>query len=324
MWRWLTLTVGLSIASSSFAYMDDYLPMPKQVLQPNVALQTLKLDENTKQLTPTIKITYPNEQEMVLSGVDKGGKPWSFTAKQSSMYEAFQADLDKNGSQDLVLMYPTMGTGSAPSAMLMILTFDETGRPIASEFEGYFEVKQTGLVDLVDTNKNGKAELIYMHNDEDYWMTSLYELTNARWQKLEKSAGFQYPLYTRYTREPNHKAVQPDAKHHPYPADLTNQTAGITGTLKDVTWADMKYDESNALSVETAQGIKQCVINAPFGSFTLLLDTPEERKIVSFSAEDASLQMLLMDMKKQAYPVQLYGQRSAKQCSPTLLWATAK
>lgn len=317
--HWIALILGMSIASTSVAYMEDYLPFSKEVLTTKVVLKSLPLDEKTAQLTPAIKITRPNEDEMVLSGVDDKGKTWSFTTRQSDMYEAYQADLDGNGKQDLVLIYPTMGTGLAPTTHILTLAFDKGGRPVVSEIEGYFENNEKGITDLVDTNKNGKAELLYMNYDGGYWITSLYELNNARWQKLEKSGDLNFPLYTRFTSKPNHKAVKP--KGTPYSPDLTNLTPVLSGTLSALKWANIDVSEDIELTVKTAKGNKKCSPVSWSSSFMATLDTPNERKIVSMSAQQDTLKALLEDIKKQGYTLDLYGQRGPKKCSPELLWA---
>ncbi|WP_020394876.1 hypothetical protein [Thiolinea disciformis] len=324
MWRGLSLALGLSLASNSFAFMDDYLPLAKSALQPTVALTVLKVEENATQLTPEIKIAHPSEQIMMLSGVDKAGKPWSFSTANPTMFTAYQADLDQNGQQDIVISYPTMATGSAPSTHLITLAFDETGRPVVSEIEGYFEENDKGIVDLVDTNKNGKAELVYMMDSDGYWVTSLYELQNARWQTLAQSGDHQYPLYTRYTKQANHKSTKPDAKHHPFATDLSNQNAGLTGTLSTLKWANISQYEDITLDIQSAKGNHACTPSTSLGTFTIVLDSPQARKIVNLSAGETAVKDILTEIQTKAYPVSIYGQRDAGKCNPELLWAVSK
>jgi hypothetical protein len=318
----LAFILGMSLAVTSQAYMSDYIPLPQTLIQQTAPLQTLVLNHNTPQLTPSVKVNYPSDDELVLSGNDTQGKPWTFVMGQHGALEAFQADLDQNGTQDILLLYPTMGNGLAPSTHLITLAFDDNNRPVVSEIEGYFETNQNGIVDVVDTNKNGKAELIYMNFDQGYWITSLYELQNARWQKLKKSAGLALPLYTRFTNRPNHQAVKPAANRHPYTADLTNNKPILVGKLTDIKWADVNLSEDIELTIQTPKGTKLCYPQSWYSSFMLVLDTPEERNIVSLTATEATVKSLLAKIKKQEYPVTLYGKRDPEQCSPELLWAS--
>ncbi len=68
---------------------------------------------------------------------------------------------DRNGITDLVLVFPTGGNGWAPQNHLVTVTFESSGRPISWEADGYFEETNTGIADLVDLNRDGRADLVY-------------------------------------------------------------------------------------------------------------------------------------------------------------------
>ena len=65
--------------------------------------------------------------------------------------------------------------------------------------DGYFETDARGLKDLLDLDGNGQAELLRQSFDDGYWITSLYEARDARWQIIRgRHASREYPLYTRF------------------------------------------------------------------------------------------------------------------------------
>jgi hypothetical protein len=76
------------------------------------------------------------------------------------------------------------------------------------------------------------------------------------------------------------------------------------------------------LTIQTPQSTKLCSPQSWYSSFMLVLDTPEERNIVSLTATETTVKSLLAKIKKQEYPVTLYGKRDPEQCSPELLWAS--
>jgi hypothetical protein len=101
---------------------------------------------------------------LLITGKDRNDSPWSvdlgdFTLNYACRF--YSADLDRNGIRDLVLIFPTGGNGLAPTSHFFSLTFDEQGRPVPFEADGYFEESVKGVTDLVDLNRNGRAELIY-------------------------------------------------------------------------------------------------------------------------------------------------------------------
>lgn len=75
-----------------------------------------------------------------------------------------------------MVVAPTCGTGLSLAFRLAAITFGGQGRPLLFEADGYFEPKVDGIDFLFDMDKDGKAELVYMNFDGDYWITNI----NAR------------------------------------------------------------------------------------------------------------------------------------------------
>jgi hypothetical protein len=158
-----------------------------------------------------------NDRQLVFSGRDLSGKPWTVRTEPSIYYEAvYEGDLDKNGVRDLVISIGTGGNGLAPPTRLLFLTFNRLGRPLLFDATGFFGPLENGIFDLADLDGDQRAELIYMIFDDGYWITNVYQLREARWRLVQgRFAGLTFPLYTRFTRRPNHVAVKPAPGRHP-------------------------------------------------------------------------------------------------------------
>jgi hypothetical protein len=167
-------------------------------------------------------VTNTNEN-LVISGKDKHLKDWSVQLDVYYAVRFYEADLDRNGIRDAVLVIPTGGNGLAPTTHLLAITFDDHGRPVTFEADGYFQEVDGKIFDLVDIDHDGRAELIYMNFDDGYWITNIYEVRNARWQRIVGRHGRRvYPLYTRFTFRENHRPTMPKRGRHPFAPDLSN------------------------------------------------------------------------------------------------------
>ena len=270
-----------------------------------------------------IKMT-SDEADLLITGDDKHKSEWTvqlgLNAYASRFYEA---DLDRNGIRDAVIVFPTGGNGLAPASHILTITFDENGRPVTFEADGYFQESNGKIFDLVDLNRNGRAELIYMNFDDGYWITSIYEVTNARWQRIAgRHANRTYPLYTRFTLKENRKPAVPKRGRHPFTPDLSNRSPRLTGRLLSYQWADVHQSEDIILTIKDKQG--RVVSSKPvswYSSFTVVLDSREGRKIISLSANTEAVKALLDTISAGNYEVALYGQRSPDGSSPEMLWA---
>ena len=329
---WLfTLLVGISV--NGLAQNADYLPFPKAALAKNFHVQFIaRLERNVageRELPVGVtkaRIKSNGEGEFELSGRDKADQSWKVTLGGACDPEAsvYLADLDHNGLQDLLMVYATCGNGLAPSATLFALTFEASGRPVPFVAEGYFDADETRIADLVDLNRDGKAELIFMNFDDGYWITNLYRINNARWERIQgRFAGYQFPLFTRFTIKPNHKAVVPKPGRHPQAPDLSTSRAVKAGHLLSYKSANVAQSEDIRLDVADTAGRKmECRPVSWFGSLAFVIDRSTGREISLISAADETIQRMLNEIVAQKYAVQLYGQRRAA-CSPELIWASA-
>lgn len=268
-------------------------------------------------------VTRTNENNLVIAGTDKRNQDWSIQLGLSYACRFYESDLDRNGSRDSVLVFPTGGNGLAPTSHLVAITFDERGRPVTFEADGYFQELDGKIFDLVDLDQNGRAELIYMNFDSGYWITNLYEVRNARWQKKVGRHGRRsYPLYTRFTFRENHKPSVPKSGRHPFAPDLSSTSPRLMGRLLSYEWANVARSEDILLRVKDRSG--KIVSSKPvswYFSFAVVVDNKEGRKILSLSAREDAVKLLLDKIVAEGYVVALYGERRPNTSSPEIMWA---
>ncbi|HJQ30698.1 MAG TPA: hypothetical protein VJ866_00885 [Pyrinomonadaceae bacterium] len=270
------------------------------------------------------RVSVTDDEDLSIYGSDRDGKEWR-AELGPTVYSCrfYVADLDRNGLRDLLLLFPTGGNGLAPTSHLYALTFDERGRPVPFEADGYFEEKGGRVFDLVDLDRDGRAELIYMNFDDGYWITNLYEVAGARWRRVRgRHSARSYPLYTRFTNRPNRKPTTPKRGRHPFAPDLSNDAPVLRGRLLSYQWADVSVSEDITLTLEDARGEK--VQSRPvswYSSFALVLDSEEGRRIISLSAGEEAFKAALDEVVKKRCAVALYGRRRPDASSPEILWA---
>jgi hypothetical protein len=261
----------------------------------------------------------------VIEGKDRGGAAWRvrlgalITSHGGRLYSA---DLDRDKVRDLVIVSPTGGNGLAPSNHLFALTFDEKGRPVPFEADGYFEEDARGIFDLLDTDRDGRAELLYMNFSGGYWVTTLYEAQGGRMRRVEGAhGGRRYPLYTRFTNRPNRRPTAPRTGRNPFAPDLSTTAPVLRGTLASYEWAEVGRSEDLKLFVNNSDGARvACSPVAWYGSFGVVSDSAEGREVVTVYGNEEAAKSLLDAALKAKSEVTLYGRRSAEGCSPEWVW----
>jgi hypothetical protein len=324
---WLAACGGAAQAQS-----QSYLPLTKAELGRPFALKHLgrispESERRVNVGVSSATLSYTEEGELWLKGRDRAGDAWSVLLTGASGAEGFEGDLDRNNLRDLVLIVATGGNGLAPSNHLVAVTFESDGRPVRFEAEGYFDAGAKGIFDLRDLNGDGQAELIFMNFDDGYWITNLYTARAARWRRISGRFGSRtYPLYTRFTDRPNRRATKPRPGRKPFAPDLSNDMASARdGQLRSYRWANVAQSEDVELTFEPRAGKQlNCRPASWYASFTVVLDRPRERKIVSLAGAEEEVRAALDEIIAARAEVALYGGRDAKNCSPETLWAKMK
>jgi len=231
----------------------------------------------------------------------------------------YVGDLDGNGISDMVLPVPTCGNGLAPTVHLFTLLFDENGMPVPFEAEGYFEPLPNGIDALVDMDNDGRAELIYMNFNAGYWITNIYKCNKARWSRINgQFAKKKYPLFTRFTHKPNHKAVVPKADRHPFAPDLSNDNYVSEGKL--ISFIEEKWIGIELNIIDSKGSNIKCTPAYWFGSARIIFDKHNGRQISYLSHDNVNISLILNEIITKKLKVSLYGNRYSDQCSPEILW----
>ena len=289
-------------------------------------LRRIKLDEmSTTQAnvgSSGAQINLKPRRYVGVTGKDRTGKTWSvqFGAYCEDL-RSYEADLDRNGLRDLVFLIPTCGNGLAPSSHILTLMFDSKGRPVPFEADGYFQHKNNGIADIVDMDKDQRAELVYMNFDDGYWITNLYRATNAKWVRAGQFGKYNFPLFTRFTLKENHRSTIPKPGRRPFAPDLSNAMFNIKGRLQSYNWANVSQSEDLLLVIENARGNRtECRPDSWYSSLSVVVDTKDGRKIAFLSASEDLVRGLLDEINSRRLEVTLFGRRRAGQCSPEMIW----
>jgi hypothetical protein len=268
---------------------------------------------------------------LFLKGGDRAGDSWLVSLVElyacAGGVPVYESDVDADGVKDALLLARTCGNGLAPSVHLLIVTFDPAGRPSLFEVEGYFAQERGGIDSLVDLNRDGKAELLFMNFSDGYWITSIYSIQNARWSRVQGLfSGRVFPLYTRFTTRPNTRAVTPAANRHPWAPDLSNAKPLIEGTLMNWQWptgaANLDVSELDLKLTIVTNGNKiLCTPAYWYDSAKILIDEATGRTIERLTESNRGfVDPWLKKIVSDRLPVRLYGRRYPDRCSPELMW----
>lgn len=215
----IALILAGNYAPCLMAYMRGYLPLHPSELSRRFPLRkgAEAIDFASVQFVDSI---------VRFQGRDRKGGNWKVEAGSIREPSIYSADLDRNGQRDILLAKHTGGNGLAPTMHLLVLLFDDVGRPFPLELDGYLEIDERGIADVVDLNLDGRAEIVRQSYDDGYWITSLYEARGGFWHRVKgPHANRQYPLYTRFTHRANRLPVTPAAGRHPVEDDRTGNRA---------------------------------------------------------------------------------------------------
>lgn len=258
----------------------------------------------------------------LLRGQDMTGKPWQlstgFMSNAAGEAEIYQADLDRNGLDDLVFWLPNPGLGMAPTASLGILTFEASGRPAYLHVRGYSGPARGGVQDMLDLKGDKHAQLLTMDFSDGYWTTSLYRLTEARWQRLNGQFGrLRYPALTRFTQAGSRRVVSRiKAGRHPISADLSND--------RPLNQQRYRMADGSAKAFIGRDG-KLELVSVP----ELVVDERPDGRTLYAGKTDEQLQAALLEAYRSGREVVLYGRDDSYQsnyglAAPHTLWLLPK
>ena len=322
------------LPATGATYMKGYLPLKDSEIANRFPQRVLRAkfvqDMNAVRVGFATVRFLQETNEIQFSGVDGARKPWIVTADAMRGGGLYSADLDQNGTVDLIYAAYTGGNGLAPPMHVLTLLFDAAGRPVPCEMDGYFEVDGRGLEDLVDLDGDGRAELIRQAYDDGYWITSVYEARDAHWHRISgQHASRAFPIYTRFTNRANRVPTTPAPGRHPVEDDLSNDTTAYSGTLTAVHWANVSQSENPELGLSDGT---VCIPVAWYSSMVVVRDTADGRKAATLGAPEKAHGLLNEIMRAQIgvnvkgnrrYAVTGDNKSKPVRCVPETIWASA-
>ncbi len=152
------LSLVLPAQATSFT---EYLPMSdseyaqKRALKP---LLTMPYDAEKVGVAGVTLEKMPNEDDYWrLTAKDRAGKSWfvpvGVLQNMAGNAQFYRADLDRNGIQDLVIWRGVSGNGLAPSSFLILMTFNQQGRPCVFQVDGFYTANERSGADTALFNK---------------------------------------------------------------------------------------------------------------------------------------------------------------------------
>jgi hypothetical protein len=325
------LLLVLWAALDASAYLKGYLPLSDRELSlrfpQHIVREELIGDIQEIVHIGAARVQFSESGKIQFSGADLGGKIWTVTADRCMGGALYSADLDHNGTTDIIYASFTGGNGLAPPMHVLTLMFDSIGRPVPSEIDGYFQTDTRGLEDLLDLDGNGRAELLRQSYDDGYWITSLYEARGGRWHLVRgEHAGRQYPMYTRFTYRANRIPTTPAPGRHPVEDDLSNNldTASPALRLENLRWADVRRSGDPILHLSDG---RDCAEAGWYSTAAVVIDTPERRVAATLGAPEEAKQ-LLDTILRSRIPVHIAGSRRNRagsntktgSCSVEMVW----
>ena len=164
--------------------------------------------------------------ELVIQGQTKQGKKWTLTKLFDAQggAEFFTGDLDRNGTEDLVVVAATGACGYLPAGDLFVILFDENHAPWPWEVHTYLSDRNSRIEDIEQDPADRKAAvyattLIDVSKDPAhrrfFAQTSVYKASNCRFHLLPTYKTRKLPF------------VQSDDPPYAIPAKLTAQQSAI-------------------------------------------------------------------------------------------------
>lgn len=312
----------------SLAVETDYLPLCKDILSRRVSQRLLQ--DGITSAHGVIRcarssIRVNADGAVSIFGSDRFGKPWTLIVNSpSGAVSAWSADLDNNGTNDLVLFMPAIGGDSwAPNARVLLLMFEKNGRPVPLCTTGFFSVDKYGLKELVDINDDGKPELISQDRTAHYWVTSIFENRNCRWSARKEIAGQALPFHTQFTAKANHSIVRRVKFKNSTCASMDRammaQSKDISNMiLLSVDWCRAEPGES----VVVAKQNNCSAINSPLGDGTVVMLDDMSGRRISIGTTSIS-RRLLEEMSFRKLPVALRIEDACSTRTTTLVYARA-
>ncbi len=217
---WLAALVSFTEALSSFAYYRDYVPA-KLLAAEAIPQRLVALDFGHDWKCEVLPgITATNfEGQFSIVGRDSQGKDWKVSEDESRDFggSCYTADVDGNGKQDILLHFPNASCGY-PFSSLVIVFFDQEGRPHREEVVSRFSAEKNGVADVIRAASPKRAYILqqdlafgrFDNRDCGYWRWSALRAENCKLVEVKSAFETNFPCYVFFTNRPNHLL----SRHH--------------------------------------------------------------------------------------------------------------
>jgi hypothetical protein len=159
--------------------------------------------------TADFTITEDQDLEKIVRGRDQSRKPWEVVLPPPT-HGIWETEL--NGVRTYYFAGYTGGAGMAPGAWILILSFDEKGRPVPFYVRGYGTYDSNGIVDVLNLDGTG-PELVQQNWMETNWLpdarsgyylTTLYQQRGVYWYRVDGRHGAKtFPLFEKWAILPD-------------------------------------------------------------------------------------------------------------------------
>ncbi|MFZ2957731.1 MAG: hypothetical protein WA705_12660 [Candidatus Ozemobacteraceae bacterium] len=126
---------------------------------------------------------------VTIHGCAKDGTTWEATISGGCCTDAFDlniADLDNNGQKDAVITFRIATTGLESVVEHLMLLFDANGLPTPHITVGCYLDESDKMLDFVDLDDDGRAEVFDQNMRNDKWWFDIYRADNTRWKRVSR------------------------------------------------------------------------------------------------------------------------------------------
>lgn len=205
------ISLALLIAVTAFSLETHVIPasdLQKRVPMTDLFYQRASFTPPVR--TPDFLVTDMEDGSGVARGRDKSGKPWRAVLPAAAR-GLWKTEL--SGTRTYYFAGYTGGAGMAPDTWILVLSFDEQGRPIPfCVTTSHADYDSKGISDVLNLDGTG-PELLQQNWEETDWMpgersgyyiTTLYQQRGLHWYRTDGQHGARtFPLYEKWVNLPN-------------------------------------------------------------------------------------------------------------------------
>jgi len=256
-----------------------------------------------------VKMTTSPDGAVVLSGADRLARKWSvsYAATPGAGCQLWAADLAQNGTKDLVFVgFGGNSTGGWDTTLLLVL-FDEQGRPFPWQATSKFTIGDSGIRELVRLDPDARPTVIVPQRQSDGQAPTSYRygLFGFKGNKVEELAGLHADINWPLMLPPSSRAVPALQK------DLMLATVDTNASVpqKPAYFRGLRGQNDSDREVVLSDGSTRM-------PELLVVDTPTGRSIIS-----SPVQSDLQNVKPDTSSVEVLGKDcSQESCHPVVMW----